>query len=256
MLDKELNSYQLKWIAILTMTMDHAYKMFGVYWVSGRVDSLFDLLISVIFTAGTVTIYIFMWFVAEGCRHTRNKKTYILRLFLFGVVAEIPFQLMINIIIGEPLTLRFGLTNVMFTLALGAAACYGHRCCKGKRLLSFVVPIAFAVLAYILKTDYSWFGVLGIFILYLIKDRKKRLVTIALMAVVFTGLIEPLLDILYYGFNPGAIPIYAVRLAFALAAYPLLSLYRGQRGKKMKYFFYLYYPLHISVLVLLYVFLC
>ena len=35
----------------------------------------------------------------------------------------------------------------------------------------------------------------------------------------------------------------------SLLTLPLLALYNGQRGKgQMKYFFYLYYPLHLAVI--------
>jgi hypothetical protein len=42
---------------------------------------------------------------------------------------------------------------------------------------------------------------------------------------------------------------YAEVQGYCLLALPLLSLYSGKRGKwKLRYFFYLFYPIHLAVL--------
>lgn len=263
---RELSAYQLKWIAMITMTLDHFGKMFVGHWIIPLADvlqispnaSLFAL--GTVVSAGQVTIYIFMWFIAEGCRHTHNIRAYIGRLLLFGLLSEIPFQCMIDIIMGNPLSIQIGFTNVMFTFALGALACYGYQLLKEKgcKVLCYFVPIACAVLAYLLRTDYDWFGVIGVFLLYVVQDSKKRLGVLALMIVFFLGLHEPLLAIFTSGFSTTAIPIYAIRLVYALISVPLLAAYHGKRGKTGKtgkYLFYAYYPVHITILVLLFVWL-
>ena len=38
---------------------------------------------------------------------------------------------------------------------------------------------------------------------------------------------------------------------FMILSLPFILLYNGQRGRKMKYFFYVYYPLHVYLLVIL-----
>lgn len=47
--------------------------------------------------------------------------------------------------------------------------------------------------------------------------------------------------------------VYALMLPGVLLIYPLLKLYDGQKGKSawMKWFFYLYYPLHLVVIGLI-----
>ena len=164
---------------------------------------------------------------------------------------------MIAIIMEEPLTVHWGLTNIMFTFALGASACYGYARLKqrgysGWALLS---PVLCAALAYWMQTDYGAFGVIGIFILYGVHDSKRRLLVLAGLIVGFSGLYQPLADVLTYGFDKSFVPFYIIALAGALPALPLLAAYNGRRGKAgraAKYLFYMYYPLHITILVLLY----
>ncbi len=244
------------------MTLDHGYKLFSIYldplWMNAFGISEYGsyLLNNLLFGAGSITIFIFMWFVAEGCRYTHNMKGYLLRLLLFAILSEIPFQIMIQIITVEPVGPHFALTNVMFTLALGVIACYGYQTLKnkGRKYLGFVVPVICCIVAYLLQTDYHFYGVLGIFLLYMTQDHKKRLL-------VLTGLVLLVIgdftcsDILGYGFDLMMLPVYLIHLAFAFLSVPLLAAYKGNRGKKLKYFFYLYYPIHISVLVLLYLWL-
>lgn len=263
---KGFDAYQLKWLAMITMTVDHFGKMFAGFWIPSLSAALEisghagRWIVDAAISAGYITIYIILWLTAEGCRHTHNIRAYIGRLLLAGLIAEIPFQLMIDIITGEPLALRPGLTNVMFTLALGALACAGYRRLreKGRGALRLAPPAVCAATASLLHTDYEFFGVLCIFLLYALEDRKKRLTALAGLIVFFIGLYEPLVDILAGGFDPLYLPDYLLHLAFALLAVPILSRYTGQRGrggKAAKYGFYVYYPLHITVLVLLFVLL-
>ena len=84
--------------------------------------------------------------------------------------------------------------------------------------------------AVILKTDYSFKGILLISMFYFL--REYRWVNLAAGA---------LWNFLWN--NP--IQEYGV-----LAAIPL-ALYNGERGRSMKYFFYLFYPLHLMILFLI-----
>lgn len=44
--------------------------------------------------------------------------------------------------------------------------------------------------------------------------------------------------------------VYALELVGVLMVYPVLKLYNGERGKArcMKWFFYIYYPLHLVII--------
>lgn len=261
---KELTAYHLKWIAIITMTIDHVGKTIGVDWYMDiaqffHISEYYGFIIySFLFAIGTMTIYIFMWFIAEGCRYTKDIKKYLLRLFIFALISEIPFQFMIQVIQQEPLSIQLGFSSILATFTFGAFACYLYQKCmdKGYNFLSYTPVIILAVIAYLLKTDYDFFGVISIFFLYKIEATKKRLFALILLIFFFRGFYIPMLEIISYGFTLEFIPIYIFNLAFSLLSVPLLSKYNGKRGKSSmfnKYLFYAYYPIHIMLLVLIYV---
>lgn len=254
-----LTASSLKRLGLITMTVDHTYKIFGGIWLPALAGA-FSVsqqtaytLLTAFFGIGSATVSLFLWLLGEGCRYTRSMPRYVGRLLFFALLSEIPFQLMICLIGGEPLTLRLGCTNMLFTLALGALACWGwhtlHQ--SGHRALAIAPVLLCCLTAALLQTDYSLFGVLGVFVCYYFPNPKHRLLALGGIILVSRGFIYPLQDSLAYGFAPGMLPSYAITLGYALFSLVFLSLYNGGRGKSSKYFFYLYYPAHIAVLVLL-----
>lgn len=256
-----LSGSTLKWIAMGTMLVDHVSKVFAGRWLpalagaSGLGGTGTTVLYTALFGIGSMTVYIFAWMIAEGCRYTRSFGRYLGRLLLFAAVSEAPFQLMLCAIGGEPLRLHIGLTNVLFTLALGAVACRGYRTLldRGWRAWALLLPVICMAAAALLGTDYGLFGVLAVFVCYAVDDRRNRLLALSGVIVLCRGIVFPVEDILAYGFEAGYLAVYALELAWSLFAVPVLAAYDGTRGKRgMKYLFYLFYPIHMSVLVLLY----
>jgi len=97
--------------------------------------------------------------------------------------------------------------------------------------IAYIVPEYFKVGDF--RIDYDFSGILVPVLIYLGRNRKEKLV--------FAALALLLLSITH-----GWIQWYC------LLALPLLALYNGRRGKlKMKYLFYLYYPLHLVALYFL-----
>jgi hypothetical protein len=79
----------------------------------------------------------------------------------------------------------------------------------------------------LLKFDYRHRGIALILLLYLLRfDRKVQVLGGALFMSVW-------------------------ELPAVLSFFPLIYLYNGKRGFQMKYFFYLYYPLHLTVIYVL-----
>jgi len=100
---KELNRTQLKLIAICAMVCDHVAWGFVEFW---------SPLGQIMHIIGRLTIPIMCFFIAEGFRHTRSVKGYIMRMALFAVVTVIPFYLFF----GELYEYR---QNIIFDLMLG-----------------------------------------------------------------------------------------------------------------------------------------
>lgn len=107
-----LSAFHLKLIALSCMIIDHI----GVILLNYRVDMLNYI--------GRIAFPIYAFLVAEGCRHTRDRKQYLLRLGIFALISELPFDFAFHhAMLGSfPRFENFlGLTNVFFTLFLSIA---------------------------------------------------------------------------------------------------------------------------------------
>ena len=219
-----LTGNQLKLIALITMTIDHAGMM------------LFPK-VRILRAIGRIAFPIFAYMIAEGCRYTHSRKKYLLSML--GIAAL--YQIVCFFAMGS-LSMC---VLVTFSLSIGLVylADYAH---AGGRFGTVGLYTAFGAvffLCYIAhdvlfpKTDfgieYGLWGVLLPVFTYWGGKKQKKLPYFTLG-----------LTLLNLGF--GGIQW------FSMAAIPLLALYNGQRGKrKMKNLFYIYYPAHLVVIYFL-----
>ncbi len=176
---------------------------------------------------GRIAFPIYCFLLVQGFEYTHNRLKYAARLLMFAAISEIPFDLLFK---GQ--ILEFGYQNVFFTLFFGLAVMMGLRWVEenlGGRLftplLNLIVIAAGMAAAQLAKTDYAAIGVLCIVVTYLF--RKKKLWQIVSGCIVFSWeLTAPL-------------------------AYIPIAFYNGKRGWKLKYFFYLVYPVHLFLLYLI-----
>ena len=101
-----ITSYQLKWIAIVTMVIDH---MGAILYPT---EMAFRYI-------GRISFPIFCFLLIEGFFHTRNIFKYMARLGAFALISEIPYDLAFK---GK--VLEFTHQNVFFTLFLGVLMMY------------------------------------------------------------------------------------------------------------------------------------
>lgn len=216
----------LKWIAVITMAIDHlgasiletfVLNAWGGsplgYAFSGQWDEIFgvDRILRYI---GRPAFPIFCFLLVQGFVHTHDVKKYALRLGAFALISEIPFDLALHL---KPVSWDY--QNVFFTLLFGLLAVWfmrTHGDTPPARILGLAGGMA---LAELFRTDYGAFGVVLIVVLYLLQDKK--------MWQCIAG---------------------AVCCAWemtAVLAFPLIWLYNGKRGRQPKWFFYWFYPVHL-----------
>ena len=224
-----LNGFHLKLIAACTMFIDHmGYTLFpGVMWLR---------------CIGRVAFPIFCFLITEGYVHTHDRKKYALRLLVFAVLSEIPFNLMTGRAVWNPYD-----QNVLWTLLLGAAVCWiMDGVLKRRTAPAFVLTGAAMVAAFwlleVFCTDYGGWGMLLVAMFYGV--RRAPYGQAAKMAAQAVGL-----AFFCFGVMGGV----SIEL-WALAALVPIWLYNGQRGfshKAVQYGFYAFYPLHILILSLI-----
>lgn len=231
-----LSGNALKFIAIFTMLIDHigaaliengilcAYDIDRMMVIleteEGMRWYLFDLALRLI---GRIAFPIFCFLLVEGFLHTRDERKYARNLLLFAFLSEVPFDTAFSCV-----PVYWGAQNVYFTLFIGVVMMCFLRKYEGRQEMQAVVVAAACVAAFLLKCDYSYFGVLIIAVMYLLRyQRSRRFIT--------TGVLAALESLPLFG-------------AAALSLIPI-ACYNGKRGKlRIKYFFYLFYPVHIVLL--------
>lgn len=205
---KGLNTFTLKMIAIVSMLIDHiGYVLFPE--------------ITILRVIGRISFPIFTYVLAEGFVYTRDVKKYLMRLGLFALLSEVPYDLATRGTI-----LEFSHQNVFFTLFAAVLVLYLMSQAKNI-IIQYGVVVAGLLLCRLLHTDYSSIGVLLVVVFYLLRERKVGRLLIA--GLVFLGL-------------TGGLQLYA------LLALLLIALHNGEQGPKMKAFFYLFYPAHLLIL--------
>lgn len=239
-----MTAFFLKIIAVLAMVVDHTAYVF----VPG--SSVFYFPMRII---GRLTMPIMCFFAAEGVRKTRNIRKYLIRLFVFALLSEMPFRLLLR---TRPPQIWMP-QNVIFTLFFAVLAlALGNRLEeKGHRPYLRLLPYGAAcVLLGWFDTDYFWFGALLVFAFYHGKTSEKKQL-LYLLAAYAAFLIGEVTKGLIAG-DP-VIPLLNVILELpSLCALPLLARYNGVKGgpaRGARYLFYVFYPLHMVVLYLIYV---
>ena len=142
----------LKWIAVLTMVIDHVGAILFPDQIWMRV-------------IGRVAFPIYAYCLAEGFRYTSDYRRYLGRLALFAILSEIPFDLAFY---GVPFS--FAHQNVFFTLTLGLILLWVLERCREQLLLCAGAFAVLCFLAQALHMDYGAGGLLMVFAFYLARQ--------------------------------------------------------------------------------------
>lgn len=241
------------------MTIDHFANIIGQV---GLMELFPNMTLSTSYTIinlmksiGRLAFPLFAFMIAEGTIKTRSMPKYIGRLALFAIISEPIFYYAHNIqnasVAGflESLS-RLNLTNVFFTLTLGAVAIYIYQLLerkKSKKILLSFFPALLIILfvgGYI-GCDYGIAGIILIVALFFAKTKPQKTIVIFIWSIS--------LYIISQGMGNWSqvwtLPI--MKCVCAILSCALIWAYNGKRGKPMKWIFYIYYPAHILVLACL-----
>lgn len=201
--------------------------------------------------AGRVAFPIFAFMAVEGYFHTRSFKKYILRMLLFAVLSEIPFDLMYGGTWFYPVH-----QNVLWTFLLGLLGVWLMEQVrkKGKTwmylLVCVLVVLAGLVLGTLCMVDYYGGGVLTVFVFYFLHGRKWWCFLGQLAALYWLNV--ELLGGLMYPVQLFGMEFELCQQGLALLALIPIWLYRGRQGyhsKPFQYLCYAFYPVHMLLLV-------
>ncbi len=229
---KMLNSNHLKLIAIIAMTIDHFTDIF----YPGFPMQPVPLALHVI---GRLTAPIMWFFICEGYHYTRDARKYMLRLGIFAVISHFAYCFGFGIPLSPLEGSIFNRTSVMYPLFIAVVILYIEDHATSlkdwqKRLIYVLLVLS------AFPADFSCVAVLAIIEMYYLRGNLEKQMLVIIKWVFVYGLVSFL-----FVSKPYALVMFGV-----LLVYPVLKLYNGERGKAkwMKWFFYIYYPLHLAIL--------
>lgn len=268
----------LKLWAAFFMLLDHI----GYYLHPYLPDTLYVLLRSV----GRLAFPIFAFSIARGYMRTRNQSRYFLRLLLFAGLSELVIRS--GYAIADLRMINW--TNVLFTFALSIAVISGYRliCHCGKDLIASLRPIpagpgglrapshydvrvnifgidldarvgavlgaililAAMVTASKIQCDYDIYGLLTVLSFHIALDQRDEKMQSRYAIVLLSGL-----NLIFFiqRLAEGTPVTWAFLQVLSLLALPIIFKPRSEKrpGPVVKYFFYLFYPLHIFLLLVI-----
>lgn len=209
----------LKLFAIIAMVIDHAGYLFFPEYTWMRL-------------VGRIAFPIFAYQVAIGYLHTSNKNRYMIRLWSFALLSQIPYTLLFE---------TFSL-NILFTLLL--AVFLIDRADK-KQWSWFFPALLITTSHYFIPNtlifDYDWYGAFLPVVIYLLRNRIHVLMaTLSTLTIVYV----------WIGF---ALGIGFPQQLFAVAVFAgILYLPSITWSLSLpKRFFYWFYPTHLFILLII-----
>lgn len=219
-----LTNNQLKIIAMVSMCLDHV----GV-----------QLLPQVLWLrmVGRLAFPIFAYMIAEGCRYTQNRMRYLLQLAILGIGCQTVFFI----------AARDWYQGILITFTLSVSVIFSIDAFLKRRntprlllmtgvvlstiFLSVAAPILFKESGFCV--DYDFLGVFLPVGVYFARNKPEKLLVLSSVMIIMCATSAPIQWV-------------------SMLAVPLLLLYNGTRGRaKMKYVFYVFYPVHLVIIFLI-----
>ncbi len=174
---------------------------------------------------GRIAFPIFAFTLNEGYVHTRSLKKYLLRLFIFAVSIQMP-----SILFGYDYPM-----NIFFTLFLGLLSIYIFNLKKMNVILKIILIGFILFFSQKFKLDYGIYGILVIINFNIFRNNKFKILMNFLVLNIYNVIFPKVFDL------PDT-------QLFSLISLVSIFMYNGEKGRSMKYFFYLFYPIHFFIL--------
>ena len=223
-----LNINQLKLIAAVSMLLDHVgYFLFPT--------------VTVLRIIGRLAFPIFAFCISEGCRYTRNRLRYWVQMLICAAV----FQVVAFLTAGASAPI-----NIFGTFSVAILLCYLFDFIKSRKIGGFLlfglaVFAVYALTRYV-NFDYGFLGALLPLSAYVFEVKQAGQEDVN--AISSVGKWAKFLCFTLTLLALAGISGWSVQY-FSIFAVPILSLYNGQYGsKKFKYWFYVFYPLHLVLI--------
>lgn len=246
-----ITGQQLKIIAIIAMFIDHAAGLF--------ITDYYSPLGIFLHFIGRITAPIMFYLLVEGYNHTRNKNRYTLRLFIFSLVSYLPYvyfhsKTLLNSI---PPADAFLSQSVIFTLFLALLML------RALHEIENPVLKCFVIVCLVLISPIGDWGYTGMFMVLVFDLLRGNFTKQAIGYSVIVGIM--LMEVISRWIKMIGTTSFSIQTIAAQSGYvfvqmgmflPLLFLYlyngeRGSTSKFSKWSFYIFYPLHLVLLLLL-----
>ncbi|MFA9466436.1 MAG: TraX family protein [Velocimicrobium sp.] len=259
---KGLTGFQLKYIAIILMVLDHIHYFFEF---TGKIPIWFSML-------GRLSAPLFLFCIIEGFTHTHNRKKYFIQIY--GIAIAMGLIQFFIVILGfrrpdefYPQNQMLATFSILLVILQGIDWCAKKQWVKG--LIAIILPVSLPYLAIFIgsRVQGAWFfiQILHFSILplhtWIIDGGTFFILQGILMYVLrkhskWQAFIFGISTIVMYAIIPlVTMPDITVKLLFTdyfewmgVFAAILMLMYNGERGKGNKKLFYWFYPGHIYIL--------
>ena len=266
-----LSNAVIKNIAYLTMLVDHFFAVvfsaiIRQYSAAGYETDRLQQVYSAGRAVGRISFVLFAYLTVEGFIHTRSKSKYLLRLGLFALVSEVPFDLTFT---GQVIDLNS--QNIFFTLFFSVLVLtvwewaaenlrmlrrtkarrdlYWNICVGVFRAVQVGMVLLGCAAAHFLRTDYRYMGVLLIVTFYMLHDKPWLFKIVPAACVMLFGMWG--INCQRYAgiYTTSYLFRFSMRELYGLFAFVPIALYDGTKGKQLpKAVCYGFYPVHLLVL--------
>jgi len=232
-----LNRNAIKFVAAFAMVLDHI----AVYLLDQN-----SVLFLIFRSVGRIAFVLFAYMIAEGFWHTKNLKSYFLRLFVFALGIEI---ILVGywLIGGENYSLLSAYPgNVIWPLVFGLG---GLWLLNSQNMWIRLSSILVVIASIALNIPYAGYGVLMILFFGLYQNVVTQFLFVVALNLLFIAV--PFMN--YIGMEEYArYPATMWWQWFSLVAFLFIALYNHKKGKwNTKWFFYIFYPAHILLIFII-----